>query len=240
MRGRPRLWHHDYLHLRPLGEDVRARLSHWGRPGGPLRILDLGSGSSPYREWVGPEATRYVRCDVDPASRPDVVGRAERLPFAEGTFDAVIATQVLDLVESPRDMAREIARVLVPGGEACVTTPLAYPYDSAAPGNRFGERQLRELFEGLDVVEIRTQGGMMTAPFLLANVGVREAVLAARRRAGVVGAVLAPFAAAFFVVANLGGRLLERLASSGPLAPFLGYLDRRMPLNVLVLAVKRR
>ena len=239
MRGSPRLWHHDYLHLRPLGEDVRARLSPWGRPGGPLRILDLGSGSSPYREFVGPEA-RYVRCDVDPASHPDVVGRAEQLPFAEGSFDAVIATQLLELVESPRDMAREIARVLIPGGTACVTTPLAFPYDSATPGNRFGERQLRELFDGLDVVEIRAQGGMMAAPFLLANVGVREAVLATRRRAAVAGAVLAPFAAAFFVVSNLAGRLLERLASRGPLSPFLGYLDRRLPVNFLVLAVKRR
>ena len=237
MRGRPRLWHHDYLHLRPLSEDVRARLAAWGRPGGPRRILDVGSGASPYREWVGAEVT-YVRCDVDTASQPDVVGRAERLPFAEGAFDAVISTQVLELVEDPRAMAREIARVLAPGGVALVTTPAAFPYDSGTPGNRFGERQLRELFEGLDVVEVRAQGGMLGAPFLLVNLGVREAVEAARRRAGVLGVVLAPFAAMFFVVANIKGRVLEILAGGGPLAPFLGYLDRRLPGNFLVLAVK--
>ena len=238
MRGRPRLWHHDYLHLRPLSADVRARIATWGRPGGPVRILDLGSGASPYREWIGPGA-HYVRCDADPASHPDVVARAERLPFAEGVFDAVIATQVLELVESPREVAREIARVLAPGGTACVTTPLHFPYDAAAPGNRFGEPQLRELFSGLEIVEIRAQGGMMAAPFLLANVGVREAVLAAGRRSRVAGAAMSPFAAAFFVASNATGRLLERLAGGGPLSPLLGYLDRRLPMNVLLLAVKR-
>ena len=237
MRGRPRLWHHDYLHLRPLAADLAVRLAGWGRPGGPARILDLGSGGAPYRELVGPGAS-YVRCDLDRTARPDVTARAERLPFADGSFDAVLTTQVLELVEDPRAMVAEVARVLAPGGAVCLTTPAAFPYDAAAPGNRFGERQLRELFSGLTVTQIVPQGGMMAAPFLLLNVVVREAVLAAHRRVGGAAAILRPAAGAIYVLSNAAGRTLETLAAKGPLAPFLGYLDRRLPMNFLVMAVK--
>jgi hypothetical protein len=41
-----------------------------------------------------------------------------------------------------------------------------------------------------------------------------------------------------YLVSNLAGRLLERLAGRGPLAEFLGYLDRRLPMNFLVVAEK--
>jgi hypothetical protein len=94
------------------------------------------------------------------------------------------------------------------------------------------------LFSGLSVTEIVPQGGMMAAPFLLLNVGVREAVIAARRRIGPAALVLRPFATAIFVLANACGRTLEILAAKGPLAPFLGSLDRRLPMNFLVTAVK--
>jgi len=238
MRGRPRMWDHDYLHLRPLAADLAVRLAGWGRPGGPARILDVGSGDAPYRGFIGGAGPAYVRCDADFATRPDVAGSAERLPFADGAFDAVLSTQVLELVEDPRAMVAEIARVLAPGGAVCLTTPAAFPYDSAAPGNRFGEPQLRELFSGLSVTEIVPQGGMMAAPFLMLNVGVREGVIAARRRIGPAAALLQPFAAAIFVLSNAAGRTLEVLAVHGPLAPFLGYLDRRLPMNFLVTAVK--
>jgi len=237
MRGRPRLWDHDYLHLRPLAADLAVRLAGWGRPGGASHILDLGSGGAPYRGLIGKDAV-YVRCDLDGGARPDVAARAERLPFADGAFEAVLATQVLEFVSDPRGMVAEIARVLRPGGQACVTTPAAFPYDDAVPAGRFGEPQLRALFFGLTVTEIVPQGGMMGLPFLLLNVGVREVTVAARRRLGPMASVLRPFASAIYVVSNVAGRTLERLAAGGPLAPFLGYLDRRMPMNFLVTATK--
>ena len=43
-------------------------------------------------------------------------------------------------------------------------------------------------------------------------------------------------AAALYVGSNLMGRALEILAAHGPLAPFLGYLDRRLPTNLLLVA----
>ena len=46
-----------------------------------------------------------------------VQGRAERLPFPDGTFDAVVFTYLLRYVEDPGATIRELSRVLKPGGE---------------------------------------------------------------------------------------------------------------------------
>jgi SAM-dependent methyltransferase len=45
-----------------------------------------------------------------------VEGVAERLPFADGSFDLVVAISVLEHVEDPRQVFAEVARVLRPGG----------------------------------------------------------------------------------------------------------------------------
>ena len=232
-RERPRLWHHDYLHLRPLLVSLRERLA---LVAGSARVLDLGCGVSPYRALC-PAAAHWVRVDLDPQVRPDVLARGERLPFADGVFDVVLSTQILGLVDDPWAVGREVARVLRRGGVALVSAPAAWPYDSAAVEHRWGVREIeRVLPETLAVREVRVLGGMLGLPFALLNVGVREAVRSAERRFGGPAAILRAPAAALFVGSNLAGRTLEVLAARGPLASYLGYLDGRLPTNLLVIA----
>ena len=45
------------------------------------------------------------------------------LPVADSFFDAVIAAEVIEHLENPRAMARELFRILKPGGTAIVSTP---------------------------------------------------------------------------------------------------------------------
>ncbi|MGH2678946.1 MAG: class I SAM-dependent methyltransferase [Actinomycetota bacterium] len=45
-----------------------------------------------------------------------VLGQAERLPFGDGTFDAVTVTYLLRYVEDPAAIVRELARMIRPGG----------------------------------------------------------------------------------------------------------------------------
>lgn len=239
-RGRPRLWHHDYLHLAPIARDLGLRLPALADGLGAKSVLDLGSGGSPYRGLFPSPTGLYVRLDVDPARRPDVAGRAERLPFREGAFDAVIATQILGLVDDPRAVAREIARVLRPGGRAIVTLPAAWPYDAAAVEHRFGAPELRELFSALEVAEIVPEGGMLSLPFALGNGAIREGVRALERRLGPAARIARAPAALFYALGNGAGALLVALSRGGPLSAFLGYLDRRLPMNFLVVASRRR
>ena len=55
-----------------------------------------------------------------------MAGDALRLPFADGTFDAVICSEVLEHIPDYRAALREIARVLKPGARLCASVPRAW------------------------------------------------------------------------------------------------------------------
>lgn len=79
----------------------------------------LGAGAvsafDPSPTFVSECATRYPGVEVRP-------GRAEAIPFDDGTFDRALAQLVLHFVSDPAQAAREFRRVLRPGGavSACV------------------------------------------------------------------------------------------------------------------------
>ncbi len=92
------------------------------------RILEVGIGTG----RIALPLSRHVRAiyGID-LSRPmlerlnakrqgepvyAVQGDATRLPFAEGVFDAAVAVHFFHLVPAWRDVLRELARVLRPGG----------------------------------------------------------------------------------------------------------------------------
>ena len=65
-------------------------------------------------------------------TRPDALSGATRanvlsLPFESGTFDQVIASEILEHVPADGRAMSEIARVLKPGGRAAVTVPRYWP-----------------------------------------------------------------------------------------------------------------
>jgi SAM-dependent methyltransferase len=55
-----------------------------------------------------------------------VRGDTQRLPFRDRAFDRVICSEVLEHVDDPRATARELARVLVPGGLLAVSVPTPF------------------------------------------------------------------------------------------------------------------
>jgi SAM-dependent methyltransferase len=67
--------------------------------------------------------SRYVKCDLFPAS--DEILKVDMLdiPFADETFDFVIASHVLEHVSDDRRAVSEIRRVLKVGGHAILQTP---------------------------------------------------------------------------------------------------------------------
>ena len=56
-----------------------------------------------------------------------VVADATAMPFPDGTFDRVIAAEVLEHIPADQAAMNEIARVLRPGGVAAVTVPAWLP-----------------------------------------------------------------------------------------------------------------
>jgi SAM-dependent methyltransferase len=54
-------------------------------------------------------------------------GDAQRLPFANGAFDRVIASEVMEHIDDDDTAMAELTRVLRPGGTIAVTVPSLFP-----------------------------------------------------------------------------------------------------------------
>ncbi|MFJ8160018.1 class I SAM-dependent methyltransferase [Streptomyces sp. NPDC096136] len=105
------------------------------RVAGRERVLDLGCGDGLLLELLarGGEERRLAGLDLSPEAlalarrRPALAGarleegRAQALPFDDGSFDACVSHMALMLMGEIDHVAAEIARVLAPGGVlACV------------------------------------------------------------------------------------------------------------------------
>lgn len=95
------------------------------------RILEVGAGSAPCARWLAVNGARPVALDLSGAMLrhaavlgvstgvpvPLVQAGAERLPFGDGVFDlACSAFGAVPFVADPRQVMREVFRVLRPGG----------------------------------------------------------------------------------------------------------------------------
>lgn len=106
-------------------------------PKGAL-ILDAGAGESTYKRFFS--HCKYKAIDLavgEPGwnyDNLDYVGPLDNMPIEDGLFDAVLCTEVFEHLEWPRESAKEICRVIKPGGKLYLTVPMAHnehqvPYD---------------------------------------------------------------------------------------------------------------
>jgi len=126
-----RLAQGDARLLRPGGLELTARAISLGRPGAGARVLDLGCGAGDTVRALCSQGFDAVGvdCAADPAiakeSDPNAtarrVARAEALPFADGSVDAILAECSLSLFEDRERALAECARVLVDGGRLMIS-----------------------------------------------------------------------------------------------------------------------
>jgi SAM-dependent methyltransferase len=116
---------------RQLHQEIEMRLS--GRTG--ISVLDAGCGSKPYLPFVAGYASRYCGLDAVPGDYVDDVGGVEEMPYEDESFDLVLCTQVFEHLEDPGAAAREIYRVLRPGGVALTSTHGVFLYHPDPPGS---------------------------------------------------------------------------------------------------------
>ena len=114
---------------RPSGEQLEALVRVQLTP--QSRVLDLGSGRGGVVETFWREVELAAGLDPDVPSlaehrargMPVICGRGEHLPFAAESFDLVVCIWVLEHVERPELVFREVRRVLRPRGHFVFLTP---------------------------------------------------------------------------------------------------------------------
>lgn len=100
-----------------------------------LRILDLGAGMGGFAVAAALAGAQVTACEYNPAycriihlraaryqlRLPIINAAGEALPLPDAAFDLAVAWDVLEHVQDPIAVLRELARVLRPGGHALIT-----------------------------------------------------------------------------------------------------------------------
>ena len=126
------------------------------------RVLDLGSKKTASKGLFALQpdrGDRWVALDIQAGSKPDVVGRGERLPFREGAFDAAVCSEVIEHVEVPAILIDELWRVLRAGGHLLLSSPFLFPiHGDPHDYQRLTETRLRQLLGDFSRIEIAISG----------------------------------------------------------------------------------
>lgn len=110
---------------RQIGSEANALparfLSLLSELGPDAMVLDCGGGR---RQIDDP---RYYNFEYDFSRYPDVLGDGHELPFRSGGFDLVLSQAVMEHMRDPFEAAREIIRVVRPGGLIYVESAFMQP-----------------------------------------------------------------------------------------------------------------
>ena len=174
------------------------------------KVIDVGSGP----ERLGRE---FINVDVFPFPEVDIVASATELPFRDNSIDGAVSESVFEHVSDASMFAKEMIRVVKPGGFIYVSAPFIHPYHASPDDfNRWTISGLKHLFPGLEIVKSGVRSGPWSAflMFLAYWLGVIFAFGSVR---------LAPFLAHVFMLVL------------GPLK-YLDYFFMKMPGSDAVAA----
>ncbi|MDR3570888.1 MAG: methyltransferase domain-containing protein [Candidatus Pacebacteria bacterium] len=125
------------------------------------RVLDVASGKAPGYLSVLPKTIQLVRTDVTSSEGVIALDMNARFPFEDAAFDAVFCFAALYIADDPLSLAREIRRVLKPGGSWFLGSPfivneMPEPHDYI----RFTAEGLERLGKqaGFEYIEIHRLG----------------------------------------------------------------------------------
>lgn len=230
----------------------------WSR----ARVADVGAGRGHFCAVLGEELrarglephAHLAPCDRHPESfqyAPVPCARVApdgRLPYADGSCDAVVSIEVIEHVEDPFAFLRELARIARPGARVIVTTPNVLSLPSRVRTLVWG---FPELFDPLPLTgaDERLLSGHIhpIAPYFLAlaalRAGLEQPTLSGDRRKRSALAwlpFLAPFllASGAFQRARLARKQPEVLAQNRSLLDELGGVGLLTARTVILCARK--
>lgn len=178
------MWYFRSLHghvrreLAPLSSDAKSSRSEGRSPGASgghrPHVLDAGCGTGGLILRLRAEQPEWKFAGIDfmpiacelarKRCGPDVdirVASITELPFADGSFDAVVSADVVCQVDNPEVAAAEFFRVLRPGGIVVINVPAymwmwSYHDDSCQTKHRYTRPEIDHLLRAAGFAERKT------------------------------------------------------------------------------------
>lgn len=130
------------------------------------RVLDVGGRKMRKRGAFKPPIEKVVSwqyLNIDASSNPDYLSSADKIPVADNSFDMVVMTEVLEHLENPEDVLKEVFRVLKENGRLIASMPFLYPIHKGPHDFQrwLPDRLRRELRKaGFEAEKIEPMGGI--------------------------------------------------------------------------------
>ncbi len=130
-------------------------------------ILDIGGKKADKRGQFRPplhKVSSWLYVNIDQSTKPDFCCSAESIPLPDESIDGFLLCEVLEHLENPEAVIKEIYRLLKPGGRGWITMPFLYqvhadPHDYQRWTNTKLDKVLREV--GFSQIKIYPMGGVL-------------------------------------------------------------------------------
>jgi SAM-dependent methyltransferase len=181
----------------------------------------LGAGMAPLLDHPAVDA---AETDVWIGPRTQLVCDGHDLPFADGSFDAVVCQAVLEHVMDPPRVVAEMRRVLAPGGLVYAEIPfMQQVHEGAYDVTRYTYVGLRRLFRDFDEVA----AGPVCGPAMALAWSARYLAVTLAGRSALARRLAAHLVPLFtFWLPWLDRRLIDRPGALDA-ASSIGFLGRR-------------
>lgn len=201
---------------------ILSALKTWSEKAHGL-LLDIGCGAKPYKPVFAAHVQRHFGIEYGAPegygyelNQADVYGDAADLPFASGSFDTILCTEVLEHVIEPEKVVSEFFRVLRPGGTIFCTAPFVYPVHDARDFYRYSAQGMEALLSrhGFSVDEVIPLSGTGLTLAIMLNLYWFEIGFMWNKWLYPVGLLIRPVLWLVTALVNLGGWLLEKVLPS--------------------------
>lgn len=129
-------------------------------------VIDVGGKKEKKRGIFRPplpQVNSWKYVNIDKSTNPDFCCSAENIPVEDGSYDTVILCEVLEHLENPEQVLKEIFRILKNGGTLIMSTPFLFPvHADPYDFQRWTDTKIRLILEsiGFSEIKIMPMGGL--------------------------------------------------------------------------------
>lgn len=140
------------------------------------RILDIGCGFKPWLQLFDKNKVEYIGVDFDKGkSSADFIAPAEKLPFPDDDFDALIYSEVLEHAKNLKGAIKEMRRVAKNNALVYISAPFVFPlhgipYDF----QRLTRYFYQSIFKEDEIVLIRESNSSLSTAFVVFNLFIES------------------------------------------------------------------